>query len=275
MNMVYVLSREEDDKILILPFLPLAINKDDEEEDRGEKLLYEFPWDYNSTLPCLRWFVLDYSEEKGSVYLPAVLDYLDTIKDLQKPPQEELKRVYQVKSKIDAFLTSLLDLEKIGLISRPDSYTLTDQIIYETDLYSQYYRELPSSLVDLVLAYQDLSGKTKDGIAELWKTKNVERQEELRDTLNIPSEFLPLPLKIKAGSGKREVPEFLCPDPLVKEEIGKKEKAMIKFRETYGLGDIIDSKVLSDLGLSVPEISQYFELSRDWRNKTYKIIRIL
>jgi len=275
MNMVYVLSREEDDKILILPFLPLAINKEDDEEDGGEKLLYEFDWDYNLTLPCLRWFALEYGEEKSSVYLPAVLDYLDTIKDLPEPPKEELKRVYQVKSKIDAFQNSLLDLEKIGLITRPESYTLSDNLLYETDLYSQYYRSLPSSIVDMVLDYLDLTKDVRSGISELWKTRNQERQIELRDSLGIPDKFLPVSLRIKGGDGKKSVPEYLCPDPIIKEEIGKKEKAMIKFRETYGLGDVIDSKVLSDLGLSVPEISQYFELSRDWRNKTYKITKIL
>ena len=275
MSMVYVLSREEDDKILILPFLPLTINKEDDEDDGREKLLYEFAWDYNLTLPCLRWFALDYSEEKASVYLPAVLDYLDTIKDLPEPPKEELKRVYQVKSKIDAFQVSLSELEKIGLISRPTDYTLSDNLLYETDLYSQYYRSFPPSLVDLVLDYQDLSGEVRAGVSELWKTKNIERQEELRDSLNIPAQFLPLPLKIKGGMGKREVPEYLCPDPIVKKRPDEKEKALERFKERYGIDDTFDSKVLSDFGLSVPEVSQYFELSRDWRNKTYKIIRIL
>jgi len=275
--MVYVLRKEEDNNILILPFLPLPVDNSEEEEDGAEqKLLYEFPWDYNSTLPCLRWFVVGYNEEKGSVYLPAVLDYLDTIKDLPDPPHEELKRVYQVKSKIDAFLTSLLDLEKIGLISRPDSYTLTDNLLYETDLYSQYYREFPPSLVDLVLAYQDLSGESKNGVAEIWKTKNQERQEEIRDTLNIPTEFLPLSLKIKSGLGMtKNVPEYKRKTSLINEGPKKKETGLEEFKNNYGLGDEFSFTDLNDYGLNITDIEDCFELSRDWRNKTYKIIRIL
>jgi len=275
--MVYVLRKEEDNNILILPFLPLPVDNSEEEEDGAEqKLLYEFPWDYNSTLPCLRWFALEYGEEKSSVYLPAVLDYLDTIKDLPEPPKEELKRVYQVKSKIDAFQKSIIELEKIGLITRPESYTLTDHLLYETDLYSQYYRILPASLVDLVLDYLDLSTEARSGIKEIWNTKNQGRQEEIRDTLNISPEFLPLSLKIKSGQAEnKNVPEYKRKCGLVSEGPKKKEMGIEEFKNSYGLGDEFSFTDLINYGLNITDLEDCFELSRDWRNKTYKITKIL
>lgn len=273
--MVYVIKREEDDNISILPFLPIPLKEEEEGED-GQKLLYKFAWDYNSILPCLRWFVVDQGEEKSSVYLPAVLDYLETIKSLPAPPQEELRRIYGVSKKIEEFTAAIEDLCGIDLISRPPgTHTLSTSLIYTIDLMSQFYRVYPESVCDIVLKWLELDIKTRDAVKEIYKTKNIERQEEIIHAFSIPPMFLPLSLRFVPAGIETKGPEYKRKDLIAGEIIGEKEKAICKFKEKYGLGSVFSSTDLNEYGLNVPDITPYFELSRDWRNKTYKITKIL
>lgn len=273
--MVYVLKREEDENIMILPFLPISTG---DEEEEGEKLLYKFSWDYNETLPCIRWFTLDYAVEKSSVYIPAVLDYLGTIKSLPAPPQEELKRIYGVKKKIQEFSDTINVLSDLSLIPRPENDTLlSPDLVYDIDFASQIYRVYPQSVCDLAFLWLGLDTDIKEAIKELHKTKNLKKQNEIISKLNIPLEFLPIGLKINLGEGGREKgPEYKRHDLIaeVKEE-SEKEAAIRKFREGAKIGDIVSSKDLDTIGLNIPDITPYFELSRDWRNKTYTITKIL
>lgn len=271
--MVYVVKRKEDKNVWIGPNMPKPTIQEVADENEP-KALYAFKWDYNETLSCLRWFIQDPSQEKSNYYLPEVLDYLETVKELPNPPKEEINRIYKIPKKIEEFKDGIRVLSNIGLIEHQTDKNISDAVIYDVDLVSQYYRNYPSAVVDMVMDWIDLSEETRKGILEIHKTKNLDRQRELQDSINIPDKFLPMSLKITISGGQEVLPEFLNTSKLAEEE--KKELTEAeKYLETLKPDDIIDPAELATLGITLASLSKRFEISRNWRKGLYKIIRKL
>lgn len=271
--MVYVVKRKEDKNVWIGPNMPKPTIQEvaDESEPRA---LYAFKWDYNETLPCLRWFIQDPSQEKSNYYLPEVLDYLETVKELANPPKEEINRIYKIPKKIEEFKDGIKILSNIGLIEHQTDKNISDAVIYDVDLVSQYYRNYPSAVVDMVMDWIDLNEETRKGILEIHKTKNLDRQRELQDSINIPDKFLPMSLKITPHYQPEVMPEFRDSTKLV--VTGNELSAEAeKYLDSLEPGDVVDPDYLSKLGIKLPEISKRFEISRNWRKGLYKIIRKL
>ena len=282
-EMVYVIKRDEDKNILISSFLPLPISKKDEDES-DIKLLYTFDWDYNATLPCIRWFALRPWIEKEDIYIPEVLDYLETIKDMTEPPHEELRRVYGVKDKIETIKGTIKTLEEIGIIDAQKDVEIPTNLVYEDDLYSQLYRSYPDKVIDIAQEWLSFSQKDRDVVIEIHRTKNIEKQLELADVNNIPPEFLPLSLRIPQSKKEILCPEYRRDDAIFSDK-EKREEVLSSVLCKIKAGDILSFNDIRDIfepyekefgtSIRLKDLSKYFEIRRIPRKSQYKIIKRL
>ena len=193
--MIYVINRSEDKNILISSFLPLPIGN--EEDDPSPIPLYVFDWNYNDLAPSIRYFVVDPSVENCNIYFPEVLDFLDTIKDQQNPPQYNLpKRIYDAKTRIDAFNSSLQTLINIGILDKVEVKPVKDNIIYDIDLTSQLERNYSADIVDIVNSWRYLARSEKLAIEEIYKTTNYGYSLKLENSIiirdRLPYDFKPV-----------------------------------------------------------------------------------
>lgn len=270
--MVYVI-RKEDGNIWIDSFLPVAVEADGEEEIQ-DPVLFVFPWFLRDIEPCIRWFILD-PRGNEKVYVPEVLDYLETIKDLPNPPQEELIREYLWKEKIRAFNRSLEELRNLGVIQKDIEEKELVEGIYEIDLVSQLYRNYPESVVDTIHSWEDLDEETKAEIREVWKSPNSTKGEDLRKKDRI-KKFLPISLILDREKNKNN------PEPAYKnsEKVWENTEKDLVLEVVNKLkpGDEFTQMEFSDKygkEIKILDLYKYFEITRLPRKGIYKIVRKL
>ena len=273
-EMIYVIKREEDDNIWIGSFLPMSVGKEEEDSD-SLPILYSFPWSLSAALPCLRWFILDPGKEDG-VYVPSVLDYLETIKELPEPPMEELRREYSWADKERVFNESLQELAEIGVIEKVDVKEL-QKGLYKTDFLSQLYRTYPAEIVDLTLSWENLSSDIKGAVREIYKTKNSDKQKELVEKYRIDKRYLPVSLKIDLAGKKNILPEYRNSEKIYTETV---IDPIMKIVEKIQPGDQYTFTELEEMFKEAPEknikiqdLYQYFEITRNPRKGIYTFTR--
>ena len=281
--MIYVINRSEDKNILISSFLPLPIGN--EEDDPSPIPLYVFDWNYNDLAPSIRYFVVDPSVENCNIYFPEVLDFLDTIKDQQNPPQYNLpKRIYDAKTRIDAFNSSLQTLINIGILDKVEVKPVKDNIIYDIDLTSQLERNYSADIVDIVNSWRYLARSEKLAIEEIYKTTNLDRKEQLIKEYQIPLKFLPIYFRFPPKQKEGARPEFKNSDKIYKEEETEDVIGNL-IHDHFHVGETISSEYFEDISRAIEEkygknikisdLYKYFEVIRVPRKNLYKIIKNL
>ena len=279
-EMVYVIRRNEDNNILISSFLPIPISEEDEQE--SEPVLYVFDWSYLDLAPSIRYYVVDPSIESCNTYLPEVLDFLETIKDLDSPPQHSLpKRIYDAKTKIATFNSSLESLIRIGVIDNIEVKPVCENILYDVDLFSQLYRNYPPDVYDLVNSWKCLSDEEKEAVEEIYRTTNLDKKEKLAQEYYIPMKFLPISLRIKPSNKEKLEPEYKNSEKIYEDDIDLAGLVASHFKE----GDIFSSDYFENISrpieekygknIKIQDLNKYFEITRIPRKNLYKIVKKL
>lgn len=257
-----------------------------EEERDDYSLVLVFPWDLYGLLGYLRPWIIPGEKE---LYQPEALEALEEIKDLPEPPENELKRIYQVPEKLEKFKSGLYELISFGLLPSLDWPEIDiSWVVYEDDFLSSLCRALPEKYFDLGLLYYELEKDQKEFIRELWKAKTRAYQESLmnKTSLQIPQEFLPGGIRsgemVGVESEKILIPDFLNPDPIWKPEHPGEDKLKERLYYEFPIGSVWERSVVREKldeiekSMGLPEkiratdLSKYFEI-RTPNNQTIQI----
>ena len=281
--MIYVINRNEDKNILISSFLPLPIGN--EEDDPRPVPLYVFDWNYSDLAPLIRYYITDPSVETCNIYFPEVLDFLDTIKDLDSPPQcAPLKRIYNAKMRIEIFNSNLRRLIEIGVLDETEIKPMSDNILYEVDLDSQIDRNYSADVSDIVNSWGYLARSEKEAVEEIYKTTNLDKKMSLAKEYQIPLKFLPIYFRIRLNQKDWPEPEYRNSDR-ISEEVAGEDIVGELVNSHFHAGETISSEYFEDVSRAIEEeygknikisdLYKYFEVTRVPRKNLYKIIKKL
>ena len=281
--MIYVINRNENKNILISSFLPLPIGN--EEDDPRPVPLYVFDWNYYDLAPLIRYYITDPSVETCNIYFPEVLDFLDTIKDLDSPPQcAPLKRIYNAKMRIEIFNSNLRRLIEIGVLDETEIKPMSDNILYEVDLDSQIDRNYSADVSDIVNSWGYLARSEKEAVEEIYKTTNLDKKMSLAKEYQIPLKFLPIYFRIRLNQKDWPEPEYRNSDR-ISEEVTEEDIVGELVNSHFHAGETISSEYFEDVSRAIEEeygknikisdLYKYFEVTRVPRKNLYKIIKKL
>ena len=184
--MIYIIKDKSKDRI----WIKSNYNIPEKEDPDIYSLIYTFSWDIHSLKAYLRPWIIPGEED---YYRIEVIDALEEIKDLQEPPEIELKRVYQVPEKVSKFEEGIRELIRFGLLHNID-FPKGDYswIVYKDDLISYLYSIWPEKYVDLGWEYLEMDREEK-GLIQKLQSFNTRSQQE----------------KFLESEGPRILPEFI------------------------------------------------------------------
>ena len=184
--MIYIIKDKSKDRI----WIKSNYNIPEKEDPDIYSLIYIFSWDIHSLKAYLRPWIIPGEED---YYRIEVIDALEEIKDLQEPPEIELKRVYQVPEKVSKFEEGIRELIRFGLLHNID-FPKGDYswIVYKDDLISYLYSIWPEKYVDLGWEYLEMDREEKGLIQKLYSFNTRSQQE-----------------KFLGSEGPRILPEFI------------------------------------------------------------------
>ena len=184
--MIYIIKDKSKDLIWIKSNYSIP----EKEDPDIYSLIYTFSWDIHSLKAYLRPWIIPGEED---YYRIEVIDALEEIKDLQEPPEIELKRIYQVPEKVSKFEEGIRELIRFGLLHNID-FPKGDYswIVYKDDLISYLYSIWPEKYVDLGWEYLEMDREEKGLIQKLYSFNTRPQQE-----------------KFLESEGPRILPEFI------------------------------------------------------------------